>query len=197
MTQYKTISVLLFFWLLSIGLYAQSDTLAFYKQTQKVNNRGMMVLGGWALTNITIGAFGMKNSTGEDKYFHQMNLLWNTVNVSIASYALISGLSEDLMAYSQNELFAKHEGLERILLINAGLDVLYIGAGAWMIKRSQSVTKRQALWKGYGRSVILQGGFLLVFDLILYGIQHSRKTRFLENVEIQMGMNSIGLQVTF
>ena len=197
MPKYKTTLVLIFCWFLAIGLHAQNDTLSFYQQTQKVNNRGMMVLGSWAIANMTVGAFGMKSNTGEDKYFHQMNLLWNTVNASIASYALISGLTEDVLAYSQNELFAKHEGLEKILLINAGLDALYIGAGAWMVKHSQSVTKRQALWKGYGRSVMLQGGFLLVFDLILYGIQHSRKMQFLENVDIQMGMNAISLKMTF
>lgn len=197
MPKHKTILVLIFSCFIAIGLHAQRDTLSFYQQTQKVNNRGMMVLGSWAIANMTVGAFGMKNNAGEDKYFHQMNLLWNTVNASIASYALISGLTEDFSAYRQNELLAKHEGLEKILLINSGMDVLYIGAGAWMVKRSRSVTKRQALWKGYGRSVMLQGGFLLVFDLILYSIQHSRKMQFLENIDIQTRMNGISLKLKF
>ncbi len=60
-----------------------------------MNNIGMGILGGWALANITIGAYGWSQQSGQESYFHQMNLFWNTVNLGIAGFALYSNLTSD------------------------------------------------------------------------------------------------------
>jgi hypothetical protein len=190
MKNFKPILVICISLLLVNNIYARQDTFYFFQQTQRLNNGGMMVLGIWALTNIIIGAFGMRNNTGVSKYFHQMNFFWNTVNAFIAAYALITGLTENLLLLNNDELLAKHQTFENLFLINAGLDVLYVGAGAYMIKRSKFANKRQNLLKGYGSSIILQGSFLFVFDLIMYGIQYTRKIQFIEHTSIIIRINS-------
>jgi hypothetical protein len=36
---------------------------------------------------------------------------------------------------------------------------------------AESTNKNPAMFRGYGQSLPLQGGFLLVFDLVMYAIQ--------------------------
>lgn len=157
----------------------------------------MVVLGTWAASNIIIGAYGIKNDTGANKYFHQMNLFWNTVNASIATVSLINGLNQNYSLLNNAELLAKHLTSEKLFLINAGLDVLYIGAGAFMVNRSKTAAKRKDLLKGYGQSIILQGSFLFVFDIIIYGIQHSRRIQFLEHSSLHLSFNSLSFSINF
>lgn len=52
--------------------------------------------------------------------------------------------------------------LGRLLWINAGLDVLYMFIGWRMMRRD----KGDGAMKGTGLGVILQGAFLMVFDII-------------------------------
>ena len=75
MNNYKTVLVMIISLFFVNGIYAQSDTLSFYEHTQTINNRGMLVLGTWAITNITVGTIGMKNNLGVNKYFHQIVLI--------------------------------------------------------------------------------------------------------------------------
>ncbi len=53
--------------------------------------------------------------------------------------------------------------LRRLLWINAGLDVLYIAGGAIT---AATKGERDAKWRGHGVGVIVQGAFLLLFDVI-------------------------------
>jgi carboxylesterase len=53
--------------------------------------------------------------------------------------------------------------LRRVLWINTGLDVLYVGAG---IGLAALFGDRGTHWLGHGWGVAVQGAFLLVFDLI-------------------------------
>ena len=61
------------------ALQAQDGYAGYYPQSLKINTYGMAVLGGWALTNISVGAYGWSNYSGQRAYFHQMNLFLNTV----------------------------------------------------------------------------------------------------------------------
>lgn len=176
---------------------AQTETEIFYLKSQKNLNTGMYVLGSWALLNIATGAYGMSTQTGSSKYFYQMNLFWNTVNLGIAGYALVSGYLSDDSMLSHQQIIDKHLKTEKVLLINAGLDVLYMASGAFMAGKSKSSTKHPELLKGYGQSLLLQGGFLLVFDTVLYAIQHNLSGNFLQNVEFSLNPQSFQLAIQF
>lgn len=155
----------------------------FHATSNKINTTGMYVLGGWAIANIAGGAVGWANSTGSAKYFHQMNLFWNTVNLGIAGFALYSNLTNDFSMLSSDEMLLKHTKTENLYLINAGLDVVYIGTGFLLKHLSVNNLNKQDLLKGYGNSIILQGGFLMIFDLIMWGIQRNHRLDFLNGAE--------------
>lgn len=176
---------------------AQNGYDDFYRQSLKNQNTGMYLLGSWALLNMATGAYGMSTQTGSTKYFHQMNLFWNTVNLGIAGYALVSGHFSDASMLSPQQMVDKHLHTEKVLLINAGLDVLYMAGGAFMVGKSKSSVKRPELLRGYGQSLLLQGGFLLVFDLVLYGVQHHLSGSFLQNVQLSFGPQLFQLAVKF
>jgi len=174
------------FLLFTIPLSAQESFSEFYRHSQAVNNTGMYVLGGWAVANIASGAFGWSEYSGKRMYFYQMNLFWNIVNVSIATYALYNNYTTDISNLDQEELMNKLISTENILLINAGLDAGYIGAGFLLRHLSVKYPKRSAMLKGYGNSIIMQGAFLLVFDVILYGILRSNRMEFLNNTDLAL-----------
>ena len=178
-------------------LQGQGDYQSFYNGSLKINNTGMYILGTWALANIAAGAYGWATATGEMKYFGQMNLFWNVVNLSIAGFALYGNYSTDFSMMSGQEMLAKHLKTENILLINSALDVGYIGAGFLMRHLSSGSAKRGDLLKGYGNSVILQGAFLLVFDLVMYGVMRDYRLDFMEAINLSVTTESImvGLRI--
>lgn len=170
----KKIFLTITFTLIIISASAQ-DMTGFYEQSLHHNKNGMLVLGSWALANIATGAYGWSKFEGPKQYFHQMNLFWNTVNLGIAGFGFYSALNTDISTFTGQEMLDDHLKFERILLINSGLDLLYIGTGAYMSYLSKHRAKRKDMLKGYGHSLMLQGGFLLGFDAVLYLIKRSHR----------------------
>lgn len=191
----KTVIIVVFILFFAPDIAAQETYHSFYEKSVSINNTGMYVLGTWAIANIAAGAYGWANYSGQSKYFHQMNLFWNTVNLSIAGFALYNNFSADVSSMTATEMMNEHSSVERLYLINAGLDVLYVGTGFLLKHFAENNAKRHDLLKGYGNSVILQGSFLFVFDLMMYGIQHTRKMDFTENLSLFISpeMNAIQL----
>ncbi len=167
----------------------------FYMQSLSLKNNGMMVLGGWAVANIATGAYGWSKTTGEWERFHQMNLFWNLVNLSIAGIAIYSNINNETAGLTAEEMMREHMRTERILLINAGLDVLYMGGG-FLMRHLSHGSKHSDLLKGYGNSVIMQGAFLFLFDLVLYGVLSSHRTQFLTQIEPIVSPEMAGLSLT-
>ncbi|MCU0512104.1 MAG: hypothetical protein MUE40_05980 [Anaerolineae bacterium] len=90
---------------------------------------------------------------------------WGAINAAIALFgqADANRRIDDLDNPGEPAVLAKEaQKLRAILLVNAGLDVLYIlGGRAWAARDTGDGKAR-----GTGLGVILQGGFLLVFDLV-------------------------------
>ncbi|MGC8865877.1 MAG: DUF6992 family protein [Bacteroidales bacterium] len=164
-----------FFCLLFNSLIAQETSSVLMHESLKAQNTGMLFLGGWAITNLVVGGYGWAHATGHWKYFHQMNFMWNVVNLSIAGYALYSNSSTHWETIHASEFLASHLNTERILLINSALDLGYIGTGFLLKHFSYRSANHSNLLKGYGNALILQGAFLLVFDLSLYQVLHHKR----------------------
>jgi hypothetical protein len=65
--------------------FAQDSLKNFNYLRNRTTINGMEVLGSWAIANIGVGAVGWANSAGgTNKYFYQMNVLWNTANLGAA-----------------------------------------------------------------------------------------------------------------
>jgi hypothetical protein len=60
-------------------------------------------------------------------------------------------------------LFREARNLRRILLINTGLDVLYVAGG---VALALTLGVDSLFWRGNGWGIVIQGGFLFFFDLL-------------------------------
>lgn len=157
----------------------------------------MYVLAGWAGANILSGAYFSGRTDGTAKYFHQMNVYWNTVNGLLSGVALYR-LSHQKEATSFAGVYERQQSLEKTLLFNAGLDVAYLTAGALLVEKSKNTVAKRSKYKGYGNSVIMQGGFLLLFDGVLYSLLHHRGKQLntvLEKVQVAPAADGVSLVI--
>jgi len=190
----KIVLNIFFVFLVFFTAQAQTDYDAFNEKSVNVNKTGMYVLGGWALANLATGGIGWSKTNGATMRFHQMNFFWNTVNLSIAGIALYSYWNSSGAA-NPEEILQRHQKTENLYLINAGLDVLYIGAGFYLRHLSNQKPNRKDLYLGYGNSVILQGAFLLVFDAVMWGIQRSNRIDFMNNIQLSFEPGAQAMQL--
>jgi hypothetical protein len=176
MNNQTKILLLIFLIIPIVQLAAQSnasDSLTvFHQGRMKINETAMLVLGGWAAGNILAGTYGNFKAKGEAKYFHQFNAMWNVVNLGIASFGYFNAINSDPATMTNLEILNDYTSLQSFLLLNAGLDVAYIMTGFYLKERAKNSSGSERL-RGYGNSLILQGGFLLVFDIGLYFIHQN------------------------
>ncbi|MBC6697262.1 DUF6992 family protein [Hymenobacter puniceus] len=135
--------------------------------------RGMGVLGAWALLNLLVSGYHVLHADPrtEARYVHLMNVGWAFVNTALAVWGLLRANPNHIAGLPLADSLAAQFTFEKILLFNAGLDVAYICCGSWLRARAATTTPPEKLL-GYGRSLWLQGGFLLLFDLGFYLIYH-------------------------
>ncbi len=101
------------------------------------------VLGGWAVGSLAVGALLSRRAPG----FARQTAAWGAVDGAIA---LVGARNRSRKGPTDPAR------LRRVLLVNAGLDVGYLAAGAWLV--------RDGRWRGDGQAVLVQGAFLLVLD---------------------------------
>lgn len=126
----------------------------------------MLILGGWAVLNILLGSFKLTNTTRARRYFFQMNLYWNIVNLLVAGAALHFIFSDDATTRVLAESVRLHSWYKKVLYLNVGLDLAYLILGVYLQERSKTSVKSERLY-GWGQSVVFQGFFLLMLDLVL------------------------------
>ncbi len=184
------------FWLVAIGVsQAQSHEgfAPFNRERISFEKQGMLLLATWSLGNLAWGGIGASNSQGVAKGFHQMNMYWNGVNLIIAGLGYYHAFKEIPSSEFWETLDAQHR-MEKILLFNAGLDVGYIAGGLYLNERGKRLGREQ--WQGFGKSVVLQGAFLLSFDIIMYLVMRDHAgdlPRIFEQVVVSG--NGIGIRV--
>ena len=159
-----------------------------------LNKTNMTVLLAWSGANIVQGSISSGNLTGSQHYFHQMNAYFNIVNLAIAGYGLLEVRKQMNKKLSIYENLRQQQKVESLLLLNSGLDLAYITTGLYLRERGINHLNDQT--KGYGGSLMLQGGFLLAFDLIQY-IQHWQNGKllykYLGNLQLTTTPNGAGL----
>jgi hypothetical protein len=104
----------------------------------------------WALAGLGLATIGLYR-TGSERWrgFWLMTGLWSLVNGAIAWYALVTPPPPPIR-------------LAQILRLNAGLDILYLFAGILLMTRSRPQLR------GFGLAILIQGTFLLAFDLTFW-----------------------------
>ncbi|QCK15121.1 DUF6992 family protein [Mangrovivirga cuniculi] len=200
------INLFFFFLFLFFAAYSQNnsddislpDLASYNKERNKINQTGMIILSSWAVSNIAINGgilLGSDSFSKENKYFMQMNIYWNAVNLVIGGFGLYSAINGNNNLSLANSI-TEQSSIEKILLLNTGLDVAYIAGGFWLREKGKNSSKNPERWKGFGKSLILQGGFLLGFDLVLYFI-HSNHSEQLNNIVEMISLNENGVGFKF
>lgn len=175
--------------------FAQDSLKIFNNSRIKTTSTGMEVLGGWGIANLSTGAIGWSGSTGnESRYFFQMNFIWGAVDFGTAliSYAGLQKTRNKKLTAA--ETLKEQQKVEKIFLINGGLDIAYIGTGLYL--KIVGDSRNSPIMKGYGSSVLLQGGFLLLFDGLMYNAEKhngGKLTHFLEKHPITFDGKRVGM----
>jgi len=175
---------------------ADSPTLGEFSRQRIQHQRTLgLALGSYALANIAVGAFSAgRGERTEAHYFHRMNVYWNVVNLGIAGLGLIGSRNARPENETLSEAVSRHEGMKRTLLFNTGLDVAYVAGGAYLIERGRNHPDDRARLTGFGKSIIVQGGFLFVFDLVHYALFKRRGDKQ-QNILLGRTSEGIGLVI--
>lgn len=169
--------------LLCLSANAQSGaTAAFNLQQAETLKFGMLALGGWALINILLSSIKLTKSSRNKRYFFQMNIYWNIVNLIIAGGSLYYILSVDPTARTLSETAEFHYWTLKLLYLSIGLDLAFIMLAAYLKERSLSSPKAEQ-YLGWGQSITMQGLFLLVLDITLAVVLEGRAEQLLRLVQ--------------
>lgn len=152
---------------LALALTVSASPLDDWNEERLATNRtGMFVLGGWSVANIVSGAIGFGVSTDETwRFFHLGNLMWNGVNLALAVIGLINNWKPDGKPIDPKAAMKGSQTLEKVFFVNAGLDVAYLATAAFLWQRGDATNDPRLV--GFGQALLLQGGFLVVFDLTM------------------------------
>ena len=211
----KTLVIILI--LFCTSAFAQ-DSLKYYNNLRiNTTSSGMKVLGAWGIVNLGTGAIWGWNSKSantylglggnqvtsskwispEGQYFFQMNTIWGAVDFGTALLGYASVQKYRKKTLTAAETLEQQKRLEKIFLINGGLDIVYIGAGTYLKLVGDS--RHSPIMKGYGESILMQGGFLLLFDGLMYHAEKRNGTRlrnFLEKHPISFDGRRVGTVIT-
>jgi hypothetical protein len=197
-TNYSTLYFLLglvFFAFLPLDVFAQniSELQDFNEIRISYNEKGMLILGGWAVGNMIWGGIAAGQTSGQTKAFHQMNMYWNSVNLLIAGFGYWQATKENPGTDFWATMDAQ-QSMEKILLFNAALDVAYIAGGMYLKERGLRIDKDKFV--GFGKSIILQGAFLLTFDAMMYTFHHTHAKELPQIVnQISLGPTGFNIRI--
>jgi energy-converting hydrogenase Eha subunit B len=155
---------------------------AFAAERARLDQRGLTVLGGWALGNLLVSGIATGQTEGPAHYFHQMNSGWGAINLALAGVGYLGARrAADQPAPDRAGNVRAQLRTENLYLFNAGLDVAYLATGVYLLEKGRNPTAPGSAdrWRGYGQSLLLQGGFLLLFDGFQYATHHRHGTRAL------------------
>ncbi len=155
----------------------------------------MKVLGAWGIANIAEGGIGYFAARQDEwKYFHGMNALWGVVNTGISAFSLAGTRREMTQKLSYQQAYGRYRSNRKIYLINSGLDLVYIGAGIGLVKYSENTKNNPALFSGFGKSVVIQGAILLIFDNVM-NTAHGRYSALWFRIMNEIRVSNTGIGV--
>ena len=93
-----------------------------------------------------------------------MNLGWSSINLGLATLGFIQNNPNRIIQNQSVEYLQTKN--ERIFLVNSVLDIGYMATGLIMMQSNNP--ENQEIMHGFGSSILLQGGFLFVFDGLMY-----------------------------
>ena len=178
------------------SVFSQQTTLdQFNVERQKISKNGVKGLVIYSAANIIYSSIMTSDSKGSNKYFYKMNTIWSGITLGLVGIGIATAKKEGSISYAES--LKKQNSIEKIFLFNAGLDFAYIAGGAYLKERSRSSSGTSSdRRKGYGESIMLQGGALLIFDGVMYFLhnRHGKKlNKMAEKIKFSTFENGVGL----
>lgn len=183
-----------------LGACAQEmEVFDQYNRELNTHSRnGMIALGSWGVGNIIVGTAGaLTTEKGSMMFsFHLMNASWNVVNLGIALPAYFGARKRLNKQYDIPGSFKLQRQLETLYAINLAADVLYVGSGVFLQEFGNRYSNNQVRdsFKGMGYSLILQGGFLLLFDAVMLGVHKSHWKKNKQKIFEQLEFNGTSIK---
>ncbi|MFN5372341.1 MAG: DUF6992 family protein [Bacteroidia bacterium] len=177
------------------------DSLALTMDIDRrvIDRTAMKTLAIWSGSQIASGLVLAATQDGWQKQFFGFNAAWNVVNGTLA-YAGLMRLRNEEPASDPVLALHRYTRTERILMLNCGLDLAYIATGFALnnMAKNTSAGLTYNRLKGYGTSLYLQGGFLLLFDGI-YALALKQGSDYYRTIlrGLWFRGNAVGLDVRF
>ncbi|MEN0061732.1 MAG: hypothetical protein AAGA48_06245 [Myxococcota bacterium] len=169
---------MILFWAMSFGLAGEPLVTEGFEAAKarhlRVQSVSMGVLASWSVVNLGVGGVGaVIAESPRQEGFWAGNAGWNLVNLGIATSGLASVGAKRTSITTGPQLLKAQNNLERALLVNIGLDVAYMMAG--LAVRERGLRVEDPRLQGFGDALLVQGGFLFVFDIGAFAA--SRRSR--------------------
>ena len=177
------------------------DSLALQMDIDRrvIERTALKTLAIWSGSQVASGLVLAATQDGWQRQFFGFNAAWNVVNGTLA-YAGLMRLRDEEAASDPVLALHRYTRTERILLLNCGLDVAYIATGFALNSLAKNTNEGLAYnrLKGYGTSLYLQGGFLLLFDSV-YALALKQGSDYYRTIlrGLWFRGNAVGLDVRF
>jgi len=185
----------------AVSAQIQPELDTFNQERISINKKGMTFLTGWSLASVAAGGAGYFSAKeGEAKYFHQMNGMWGLINLLFGGAGLLQAYT-DHKTYDFEKTIRQQSGIEKTFLFNTALDLVYVTAGFYLLQNAKTEPDKRDKYRGWGNSIIMQGGVLCLFDVVMF-ISHNRHGKkklspFLRRATFSFNGNGAGLQYRF
>ena len=181
--------------------HAQDEAAVLLADQQHRTTVGLAGLGGmaaWSTASLVGGIVGVTQSEpgSQQAWFHQLNAAWGGVNLSIFGVGLVAtGITSQTPFADRDALLKNGRTLATIYGVNAGLDVAYMTAGAIFTVLGRSGEAPRLA--GYGPALLIQGGALFVFDLVMMAFHLRRNALLPAGAEAAISVVPGGLYFRF
>ena len=116
----------------------------------------------WSALSLSAGLLLATSREPVERGMGEQFMAWGAVDGALALAGMWMGRRRQVISGDPERQMKDARNLQRVLLVNAGLDVFYVLGGAGLaLGRGRS----DETWRGRGLGVMIQGGFLLAFDL--------------------------------
>ena len=139
---------------------AHPHTAAIWSFNRRLTHR----LAAWSLLSIAAGAALLRGGRPFQRALGTQNIVWGIIDGAIALGGQQAAENKQASATPTDD-GAHARQLRRVLWLNAGLDLLYIVGGLRLFSSRPALPSHRLDRKGHGIGIMVQGAFLLIFDL--------------------------------
>lgn len=168
----------------------------FNQDRANIDKNLMLTLTTWSAVNAGISAVGWASTEGEAKYFHQMNTMWSGINLLLSVPGYFKA-KQQRKSFGFAQTLSEQSKTEKLFMFNTALDVAYVTSGFLLRSAAQNDMLNYQRFRGFGNSIILQGGFLFLFDAAAAIIHHQHAKNKLHPFlnKISISDNGMGIKL--